>query len=716
MLLAPALLAATSLAAAGGRQETPRGVIPRVDDATERPEIDGRLDEPFWDACLSITDLRQVEPIPGAPPSERSEILLAYDDQNIYVGIRCFDSDPSAIRATQMARDANLDPDDRIELLFDSFGDNRNGFWFQLGAGGSKGDALISREGSDFNKRWDTIWYGQARITDEGWAGEIRIPAASISFDPKNDVWGFNVRRHIRRRSEEVRWSSCEPRLRFFRPANAGELEGIEGMDQGLGLDLVPFFVAAYTNHEGEPEHLLGDAGLDLFYRLSPNTKLSFSYNTDFAETEVDARAVNLSRFQLFFPEKRKFFLEDSGVFTFGAGGRGTPDVIPFFSRRIGLDADGNEVPLVANVKLTSTSEGYSFGLLDSQTEATGSAPERNLFVGRFSKNILEQSSVGVIFTRGDPTGAADDYTVGADLNLRTTEFLGDRSLTFTSYVVGTQDSETSGNDAAYAAKLRYPNDEIQAEVEYSVIEENFDPALGFVRRTGIRRYEAELSYNPRINSTIRRLRFEVEPELITDMDGTTETREFSVRPLGIEWESGEDLSTFVRFTEERLTEDFDIQDPVTIPVGVYNFVRHGFRFETSNKRDLSAEVGVTTGTFYDGRRSDYSIELDWRASAHALFGFEYELNEVHLEDGDFDVNLARLRADFNLNPRTSWSNFVQWDDVSEDLGLNSRLRIIFEPGRDLFLVLNQGWSTLDDQFASTSTDLRFKVGYTFRF
>lgn len=716
MSLPLGLLMATATFVVARGQEKPTAAIPSIGDEVERPVLDGHLNEPFWDRALSITDLRQTLPIAGAAPSEATEILLAYDAQSIYVGLRCFDRDPAGIRATQMARDANLDPDDRVELLFDSFDDNRNGFWFQLGAAGSKGDALISREGSDFNKRWDTIWFASARVGDDGWFGELRIPCASINFDPEKARWGFNVRRHIRRRSEEARWASPEPRLHFFRPANAGKLDGFREMDQGLGLDLVPFFVGAYTNLEGESEHWLGDAGLDLFYRISPSTKLSLSYNTDFAETEVDARAVNLSRFELFFPEKRKFFLEDSGVFNFGAGGRGTPDVIPFFSRRIGLDGDGNEVPLIANAKLTSTTDGYSFGLLDSQTEGTDTNGGRNLLVGRFSKNIFEQSSVGVIYTHGDPTGAEGDYTVGADLNLRTTDLLGDKSLAFHSYVLGTEDSQTSGDNLAYAAKVDYPNDEVEASVGYTVIEPNFAPALGFVRRTGIRKYEAELEYNPRLNTTVRQLRFSIAPQLITDMGGTTQTQSLSIRPLGIDWESGEELRLTVAPQRERLNEDFDIQTGVTIPAGTHDFVRYALSFETSDKRDLSTRLSVSTGTFYDGDRTDYRAALDWRANAHAILGTEYSLNKVHLDGGSFDVNLARLKVDLHLDPRTSWSNFVQWDDVSEDLGLNSRLRIIFEPGRDFFLVLNQGWTTLDEHFAATSTDLRFKVGYTFRF
>lgn len=701
-------------AALGGGSST--GEIPRLSGDVKPPAIDGRLDEPFWGEALVISDLVQVVPVAGATPSERTEVLLAFTATDLYVGLRCYDREPHLIRATQMERDAQLDPDDRVELLFDTFNDNRTAFWFQLSPGGAKGDALVSRNGLDFNKRWDTIWYARSRVTDEGWFGEMRIPFASLSFDPEKSDWGFNVRRFIRRRTEEVRWASPEPRLFFFGPANAGTINGFSDMEQGLGIDVAPFFVGSYEHPEIGSAHLLGDVGLDAFFRLSSNTKLSLSFNTDFAETEVDARRVNLTRFPLFFPEKRKFFLEDSGVFNFGGGGRRNTDPLPFFSRRIGLDEDGNEVPLLFNAKLTTTTDSYSLGLLDSQTDETGTTAGRNLFVGRFSKNIFEQSSVGMIYTHGDPTGSQDDYTAGVDLNLRTNEFLGDRSLRFSSYVIGTEDSETDGENLAYAASISYPQDEFSLAAGYRVIEDNFKPALGFVRQTGVKRYSVDLSYSPRLYSNIRRLKFAARPRLITLTNGDKDTEMIFLTPLEIEWESGEQLEFKVRPQKVYLMEDFDISYPITIPVGTYDYVRYGVEFETSDKRDVSGKVEFEAGTFYDGSREDYEIGLEWRASSHAFFGLDFSHNDVRLVDGNFRVNLASVKADWHFNPRLSWRNFIQWDDASDSAGLNSRVRFIMEPGRDLFLVLNQGWSTFDDHLAPTSSDLRFKVSYNMRF
>ncbi len=668
---------------------------------------------------MPLEGLRQVEPVAGGEPSETTDVRIAYDARALYLAIRCNDRDPAGIRATQRMRDARLNPDDRVELLFDTFHDRRNAFWFQVGAGGSMGDALITKNGSNFNKEWDGIWDGRVRVDEDGWTAEIEIPAASINFDPLATTWGFNFRRMIRRRSESVRWATPDPRFRFFSVAHAGRLTGIEGLEQGLGLDLKPFATASATDDRTTNEDdATADAGLDLFYRLSPSTKLSVSVNTDFAETEVDARRVNLTRFPLFFPEKRDFFLEDSGVFFFGPsiGFRRRPDVVPFFSRRIGIDDDGAEVPLTASAKFTAQTEGYSLGLLDVQTGSTGELDERNLFVGRFSKNILEQSDVGVIWTHGHPTADVRSDTVGVDFNYRTDRFADDRNLQVSTYALKSSTEGSAGDDLAYHFGLRYPNDEVHARLGFTTLEENFDPALGFVRRKGVRAYEGGVSYRPRMHSDVRSLRFGLEPTWITDMDGDTESAVVSVTPFGIEWESGDELELTVSRETEDLDEGFEIHDGVVIPQGDYDFTRYGIELETSSKRDLSAEVGITTGDFFGGRRSEYSLELDWRASAATLLGVEYELNDVELDEGDFAVHLGRLKVDLLFSPRVTWSSFAQWDDVSEEVSLNSRFWWIFSPGREAFVVLNRGWDLEDDSLRPTRLDTTLKVGYTLRF
>jgi len=691
----------------------------RLPDGTARPVIDAVLDEAAWAEAEPLTPLRQVEPVAGAEPSERTEVRIVYDARSLFLGIRCFDREPALIRATQMKRDANLDPDDRVEILLDTFLDRRNAFWFQIGAAGSKGDALVTKNGSQFNKQWDTIWYALARVDAEGWLAEIEIPFASINFEPDTTVWGLNLVREIRRRSESARWASPDPRFSFFSVANAGTLSGTRGLEQGLGLDVKPFALGTFARDSAADDtDWMGDAGLDAFYKLSPSTKLSLSVNTDFAKTEVDERQVNLTRFPLFFPEKRDFFLEDSGVFFFGpsAGFGRQSDVIPFFSRRIGLDDEGAEVPLLAAAKITGQTGSYSFGLLDVQTDESAVLDGRNLFAGRFSKNVLEQSDVGLIWTHGDPLADERSDTMGVDFNYRTDEFLDDRSLRLSAYALKTDSEGVSGDDTAWHASAAYPNDEIEVRASFTSIGEDFDPALGFVPRTGIRKYSGEIEYSPRLYSSIRQLRFGFEPTWITNTSGDTETAEFDFVPFGVEWESGDRFDLRVSRVTENLDEDFDIQDDVVVPLDDYDFVRHGASFRSSDKRDLAAVVAVTTGGFFDGSAGDYYVELDWRPSARMLYGLAYSINDVRLPGGDFSVHLARLRADFLFDPDTSWSSFVQWDDESNSLSLNSRLWWIIEPGNELFLVLNHGWDVVDSSLSPTSIDVTLKLGYTLRF
>lgn len=697
--------------------------------AAEPPVIDGVLDDALWAQTRPITDMRQVVPVPEGPPSEATEVHLAYDADTLYIALRCFDSDPSGIRATQAQRDADLDPDDRVELLFDPFLDRRNAFWFQIGPGGSIGDALLTRNGAEFNKQWDGIWYGLSRVTAEGWEAEIAIPMRTVNFDPDSSTWGFNVRRFVRRKNEEIRWSRPQPRLRFFEATHAGTLLGLEGLRKGLGLDFRPFAVANRTyddpdGAEGGDVDVSVDAGLDLFYSITPSLKLSLSFNTDFAETEVDSRQVNLTRFPLFFPEQRDFFLEDSGAFFFGPSRQ--RDAIPFFSRRIGL-SDGGEVPLTAAAKLTGRADGWSFGALsvqtdDFETEDDGDVREvdgQNLSAVRVSRDVLEQSDVGLILTHGDPSGVDTRSTWGLDANLRTSRFLGDRNLRLSTYLQGTTSDAGGGADegSAWFATLVYPNDVHEAFVDVLGVDADFDPALGFVPRRGIRRYRASYSYQPRpIGTAIRQVGFEVRPELFTDEDGRTQSAELLMRLLELQFESGDELRFDVVNMREVLDEPFEIRDGQEIEEGGYTFLRYGAVARTSEHRPLDLRLSAFAGEFWDGDRFDVGVDAAYRPGSWGTFTLNYDRNDIDLPSGEFVVHVVRARGDFQFGPFLSWSNFVQWDNQSEGLGLNSRLWWIIEPGNELFFVVNQAWEfDPGRRFTPEDSDIALKVGYTFR-
>ncbi len=709
-------------------QDLPTHAVTVLDDEEAAPIIDGRLDEPLWSRIPRLTGLRQVLPDTGAPATERTEVRLCFGPTELFVGVSCFDSEPEGIRDVNMARDARLYADDRFEILFDTFDDDRNSFWFQMSAAGSRGDALITKNGSNFNKPWNGLWRGRTTITDEGWFGELAIPYATLNFDSESSEWGFNIRRFIPRKQEEIRWATPSTSIYFFSVTHAGSLTGIPPLHQGLGLDLVPFVTA-----DGERDRTTSetdtnlDAGLDLLYRFSPSTKLSLSLNTDFAETEVDDRRVNLTRFPLYYQEKRDFFLEDSGVFFFGPstgrGGSRGGDLSPFFSRRIGLH-NSREVPLEVAARFTTQTNEFSLGLLDVQAGSLSyvddgppvsleSLDSQNLFVGRFSKNLGEQSDAGLLWTKGNPQGG-EGSTLGADFNYRTDSFLGDRNLRLSTYGLTAENGADS--DEAYYASASYPNDIVELSLSYTQIGDDFDPALGFVPRRGIKKYSGSFEYGPRPRTNIRQLNFGLHPTVYTDLEGNTESERLYATLLRVEWESGDSFDIDVKRQREVLTEAWDIQDDVEIAIGDYEYLRWGIEYETSSKRPLSIETGVDYGEFYDGERVDYGIELDWNVSAGTQLGFEIERNEIELEAGSFDVNVLQLRADLQFTPDTAWYNFVQYDDESDGVGLNSRLWHIFEPGREVFIVLNQSWNTMDDRFTPERTGLALKFGYTLRF
>jgi hypothetical protein len=698
-----------------GLSDVPSYAPLRIPDPAQRPVLDGVLDEPIWRQAPVLSDFRQAEPVEGGEPTERTEVRVVYDEKSLFIGVLCRDRDPSTIRATIMERDASLRPDDSIAILLDTFHDRRSAFYFQVGAAGGMHDALVAKNGAEFNEQWDGIWDARARVTAEGWVAEIEIPFATLSFRKDETTWGFNVQRLIRRDLEYLRWATPSPRIDFVSVANAGALTGLTGMQQSAGVDFVPFAVGKHVNQRGsDRSYSNGDVGFDLYWHMTPNLKLSLSANTDFAETEVDDRQVNLTRFPLFFPEKRRFFLEDANNFVFGQSD--DTSVLPYFSRRIGLDANGQEVPILAAAKLTGRTDDFSLGLMNVETDDLHDLDRQNLTVGRYEQNLFDQSTAGVIFTHGDPSGAAQSSTYGADYNYRTDKFCGDRNLRAGTWFLRTDTDGVTGDDEAYDARIDYPNDEVEAGFDYLVVGKSFDPLLGFVERTGIKQYTWQAAWNPRLTGPVRQIFFEVEPKLITDMSNSTETSEVAIRPFGFITQQGDEGYLRIRRVYDHVDADFDIVPGVTIPADGYHFTRYGASAESSSGRPWTLTADVEFGPFYGGRETAYVGGLVLRPDKHVTGSVEYEDDVGHLPGGDFEVRVTRVKLDLLFSPRLVWSNFIQHDTISDSLGLNSRLWWILDPGSNLYLVLNQGWIYSPDRFAPTDTELTVKLGYTLRF
>ncbi len=706
-----------SLLAASPQDAPPRRALAARIALAEAPTIDGDISDPVWLRAAPIGELVQFDPYEGQAPSQPTVIRVLQDGEALYFSFDCRDSDPSGIVATQRKRDARLDTDDRIEILIDPYHSRRNGMIFQIGPAGSIGDFFEVNNGQAFSRDWDTIWEGKSRITERGWEAEFRIPAASLAFDPHKDVWGFNVDRLIRRFNERSRWTGAERRYRFMMPANAGDLGGMGGLVQGLGLEVRPYAVSALTAGDGDA-HSQSTAGGEVLFRLTPNLLAMATFNTDFAETEVDDRKVNLTRFPLFFPEKRDFFLEDQTYFTFGPGGF-QRDLLAFHSRRIGLNDAGEEVSLLGGAKVTGKAGPWGIGVMDVQMDESDSTPDRNLFVGRVTREFGEAGQVGVMVTRGNPEAGVSNSLVGFDGQWRTDTWRGDTSVRADAFAMATWTDGASDNAHALGARLRFPNDPWTGSFEFREIGENFDPALGFVKRTGIRQYSAELNWKPRADrwDGVRQFDFELEPTLETSRDGLTLTKRLEIQPFGIAWDSGDALEFAIVPQSEVLEDPFEIATGIEVPAGEHTFTRMAAGWRSADHRDHVVALGTEWGSFWDGDRSDLDLSWMLKAGGAGSMGLGYSQSHITLPAGEFTTRIFSAALGMTFDPETSWDTIIQFDNDSDVMGIQSRLHWIFRPGEDLFLVVSRDWNRLADgvTYAPAELESAFKLVFSLR-
>jgi uncharacterized protein DUF5916 len=678
--------------------------------------VDGRLDEPDWAQASPIGPLTQREPLEGRDATEGTDIRILFDAESLYVGIVCQESHRGGVVSTQLTRDANLDVDDRLTIVLDPFFDHRNGFFFQINPAGARSDGQISNNSQDLTREWDGIWDAAVTRTSNGWTAELSIPFKTLRFRPDQTVWGLNVERQIKHLFEIDRWAAARVTSWIGNLADAGELTGLEGVRQGRGLDVRPYVSGGRDSGD---EQLA--SGVDVFKNLTPSLNASMTVNTDFAETESDIRQVNLTRFPLFFPEKRTFFLEGAGVFDV-AGLAGGTDLIPFFTRRIGLYGDedtGGEVPIGVGVKVVGRQSNYNIGVLDVETQDLPEAGLRrqNLFAARLSRNLFEQSWVGAIVTSGNPDGSGDNSLLGADARLATSTFHGDKNVSLDLFLQRTDD-RTLGHDYAGGFGLSYPNDRWDLFLNWKQIGETFHPALGFVPRVGIRTTNARIAFQPRPKRWgIRQFFFEVEPEYITNLGNRLENWRLFLAPFNVRTESGEHLEWNVIPEFEHLDLPFEISPGVILPVGSYQWHKYRAEANTATKRRWVLDFAYWWGGFYDGTRKQTGFGLTLKPNAHLSVALRADRNDIALAEGRFFTQVVTARVDYNFTPNVSWQNLQQYDNESQLLSFQSRFRWILKPGNDLFIVINRGWiRTFDDRFESAFDRASSKLQYTFRF
>jgi hypothetical protein len=706
---------------------------------TEAITIDGVLDEAVWRTAPNIGDLIQRQPEPGQVPSERTEVTLLRDDDNLYIGVVAFDSEPRRVIGTQMARDASLGSDDRIEILLDTFRDQRSAFYFATNPSGALVDGLAAN--GQLNTDWDATWSVRTRRTQQGWVAEFAIPFKSLSFPAGENVWGFNVARNIYRKLEDIRWSGARLETQFLQVSEAGEITNLGGLTQGIGLDVRPFLAGSWLHVGGTgDDNFSRRPGFDLFYNITPSLKLTGTYNTDFGETEVDARQINLSRFSVLFPEKRSFFLEGAGVFSFASTGPEVPggippagaDLFPFFSRRIGL-LDGSEVPIDGGIKLTGTAGRTDIGVLavragDLRRNGSVVVGEKNFLVGRVKRNLFKQSYVGAIVTDGHPARGQSGQTYGADVRLATSRFMGgSRNFVVNAYGVRSVNRGVSDKDWSYGFSAYYPNDKFLAQVALRDIQENFRPALGFVQRDNVRLLRAAASYNPRPKNflNIQQMSHDFFYTRFTRLDNNqVESWDFYATVLDWHFKSGDNIHSILDFnpTYERLFERFEIAPGVVLLPGEYRFTRFRANPITSaSKRRLSGGLTLAWGNYWSGQAEQVNTTLTYKLPPWFSIGLSTNQTFARLPEGHFITRIVTSNVGYSVSPTLSFSNLIQYDNRSRNLGWQSRMRWTLQPGSDLFFAFNQGWVQEEDErdhrrFTAQDTKISSKIQYSIRF
>jgi hypothetical protein len=659
-------------------------------------ELDGSLNDPQWQDVQAAAGFIQREPAVGVPATEATEVKVAFTPAALYIGIRALDSQPREVVARAMQRDAEVAEDDSVSIVLDTFADRRNGYFFATNANGVRTDALITDEGDGFNLEWNGVWRVKARRGEEGWTAEMEIPFSTLRFSPDKDAWGMNMRRLVRRKGEESTWAPLPREADLNRLSLAGRLTGLAGMSPGLNLRVKPFTVAsgqesavstrARTGRRGEME-TDNDNGLDVKWGVGRGLSLDLTVNTDFAESEADEQKINLSRFSLFLPERREFFLENAGIFEFGPREVFTSPVLrPFFSRRVGLTAGGLAVPIEWGTRLTGRAGPWSLGLLDAQTAAAEDGGGDNWGVLRVKRRVGERLSLGLISTRH----AADDHenrVYGVDADFNPTPRLKLRTFWAQSDDTADGTGRTGGLGAVYRGPVW------RWSLDGTEIGEPFDPEAGFLLRRGVRRYTGSLTFVPRpAIPHIRNLFFEGRSEVYTDLDGRLDWAWNGFDLFSFRTKSDDVLSLYADARYERLAEPFEIRPGILIPAAEHRFGDLGLWFETNSSRAVSADGWIQKGSFYDGDRLSRGISLRLRPGSHFRSESTWEHQEVELPAGAFDINLYRQRLLFAVTPDLSTAAFVQLNDAAELLSLNLRFNWIYRPGADLFLVLNESW------------------------
>jgi uncharacterized protein DUF5916 len=682
----------------------------------ESPALDGMLTEGCWEKAQRISNFQMRDPDPGKPVSERTEVAIVYTSDALYIGIWAFDKNPDGIIANKMARDFSWGNEDNFEIIIDPYNDDRNGYLFVINPNGAKADALVADNGKKFNGAWDGIWDVKTTVNDLGWFAEIELPYSTLRTpNKKEQVWGINFERNIRRKLETAMWQGWSRDDNLERISNAGTLTGISTIRTGNYVDLRPYATAGIEKKRSEESITLGDVGLDANYLISPTVRLSVTVNPDFAQVEDDEVRINLSRYPLYFPEKRKFFLEGQEFYDFRMGA----DTEPFYSRRIGLSDKRKEVPIVAGARVLAKTNGTAIGAMTMQTAKAGGAESTNYSAVRVKQDIFDESYVGFLAVNKYDQGEVNT-TYAGDFKYTNSELFGDKNFGLGVMLAQsfTSDAENK-HGGAQRIYMEYPNDFIHWYGVASRVGKNFNPESGFLRRTSFRTYYTRLDINPRPDKIIPFIRrINIRPLEVDyyedDVTGQIENMTATWRPLGISFTSGEYLRFDVMRYAERIPEPFEIDEKLIIDPDTYWYTQYEVEFQTFEAREFSGSIEYAWGDFYRNLATSIQLDATWRTSKYLALSADFEHKEISLDPGLIIRQAAGGRVTFALSPALFGSVFAQWEREEEELLLNFRVNWIPNPGSDLYFVINQRWAKDAGIFLLNDTVILSKIVWRF--
>ena len=699
--------------------------------------IDGKLNEAAWKDA-EVLYLTQQAPTPGGPTPYLTEVRVLISGDALVFGFICHDPEPKKIQTHTLKRDGVQDGDDTVTILLDSFGDKRTAYFFQINSAAARLDGLVAGP-LNVSSDWDGIWDAHTAKTADGWSAEIWIPAQTLNFAGGNSRWGMQLDRFIVRDQTELRWASPDRDSSLFDMSRAGSLEMTTPLKQGRGFELAPYISGKKTRDFSQStSHWLGTGGGEATWKISPQLSAIATVNTDFAETEVDTRQINVTPFPLYFPEKRTFFLEGANQYVFGLDLDTNFTFIPFFSRNIGL-LDGYNIPLHGGVKLNGHVGPWSIALLDVQTRTTyvpqtvvdalglpsAKVEGTNLFASRFAYDFDKHLRLGTMLTHGDPTAQSENLLGGVDGVWNTSTFLKKRNLQLGAWAATTQGDLPKGNREAWGFHIDYPNDLVKCLGGASNFGDGFSPLLGYLPRPATHQIDISCSYQPRPSPTghfrsIRQSFYDVLYTRFADTKGRLESQQFIINPVHFMTNSGATFMAYVYIRHERLTSPFAIVPTVAYPVGTYDFERYGATFNTSPKRPIQFESETYFGGYYKGSMFHQRNALSWeplqgkaevQVVADNYFG--------HTPQGNFVEKLWQFKGALSWSPDLSVSTLVQYDNISFGLSSNTRLRWTFRPGDDFFVIWDRSWQRdavhPGLNLAPSAEGLTAKIRWTFR-